>query len=307
MFAGEVITTFEERNVMRNLVMSRVISSGKSAAFPVTGVATTKYHIPGENILEGDFNYQSSPESAEKEIFVDRLLLSSVFMPKIHEKMLHYDLRSIYSTEIGRALAKKFDVNALIVAIKAARASANLPSGKVGGSGAAAPSACTNANMLTSGADILAALFAAAQRLDENDVPESDRYALIKPSMYYALVQNQDLLNRDFGGANGVFSDGTVYKAAGITLVKTTHIPTTTLSDTTNKQDATQANDYQGAFGSTAGIVFHKSATGVVRLEDLAVETEYKIEYQGSILVAKYAVGHGILRPEGAVELRTAI
>ena len=39
-FAGEVLTTFEETNVMKPLHTIRTINNGKSAQFPVTGTAT---------------------------------------------------------------------------------------------------------------------------------------------------------------------------------------------------------------------------------------------------------------------------
>ena len=34
-FSGEVLTTFDELNIMKGLHMTRTISSGKSAQFPV--------------------------------------------------------------------------------------------------------------------------------------------------------------------------------------------------------------------------------------------------------------------------------
>jgi hypothetical protein len=39
---------------------------------------------------------------------------------------------------------------------------------------------------------------------------------------------------------------------------------------------------------------------------DLAMETDYDIRLQGNLMVAKYAMGSGILRPECAIELKTA-
>ena len=39
---------------------------------------------------------------------------------------------------------------------------------------------------------------------------------------------------------------------------------------------------------------------------DLAVESEYDIRRQGTLMVAKYAMGHGALRPEAAVQIQTA-
>ena len=50
-FAGEVLTTFEANNAMMPLHRVRTISSGKTAQFPVTGVAAAKYHTPGESLL----------------------------------------------------------------------------------------------------------------------------------------------------------------------------------------------------------------------------------------------------------------
>ena len=51
-FAGEVLATFEESNVMKPLHTIRTISSGKSAQFIVTGAATSRYHTPGESLLD---------------------------------------------------------------------------------------------------------------------------------------------------------------------------------------------------------------------------------------------------------------
>jgi len=48
-----------------------------------------------------------------------------------------------------------------------------------------------------------------------------------------------------------------------------------------------------------------KEAVGTVKLLDLAMESEYDIRRQGTLMVAKYAMGHGILRPECAIELAT--
>ena len=56
----------------------------------------------------------------------------------------------------------------------------------------------------------------------------------------------------------------------------------------------------------TVAIIAHTSAVGTVKLMDLAVESEYDIRRQGTLMVAKYAVGHGALRPEAAVQIQTA-
>jgi hypothetical protein len=52
-----------------------------------------------------------------------------------------------------------------------------------------------------------------------------------------------------------------------------------------------------------------KQAIGTVKLMDLAVEQttgDFNIMYQGTLMAAKYAMGHGVLRPDCAVEIKIA-
>lgn len=57
LFAGEVITQFEEKNIMMGLHQVRTINNGKSASFPVMGTASAAYHAVGEEILGGSVKH----------------------------------------------------------------------------------------------------------------------------------------------------------------------------------------------------------------------------------------------------------
>lgn len=291
-FAGEVLTTFETENVFKPLHLIRTIENGKSAQFPVTGTATAKYHSPGDNMLLAANSYINQIAHSERVIHIDGLLTSSTFISKIDEAMNHYDVRSIYTTELGRALAKKFDNTIARVVIKAARASANLTGGKgdqfvdVTGAG----------STTITGAKLADAIYAAAQKLDEADVPSEERYAVLSPANYYLLVQ--EVAKYTNANAIGSYVDGSVVRVGGVQIVKSNNLPSTNISSAEGNNGG-----YTGDFSGTVGVVFHKNAVGTVKLLDLAVESEYKIELQGTFMVAKYAMGHGILRPECAVEL----
>jgi hypothetical protein len=287
-FPGEVMGAFDETNVMEGLHTIRNIQSGKSAQFPATGKATAAYHTPGNQLLgTNQINH------AERIINIDSLLVSDVFVANIDEAMNHYDVRGEYAKQLGSSLARKFDQQTLQVAILAARAAATVTGGNGG-------SQLSNLSAKTDG-DVLAGMvFDAAQTLDEKDVPEDDRYCVIKPAQYYLLVQTTKVLNRDWGGS-GVYADGKVMKAAGISFVKSNNLPTSLIS-----AEAGTNNAYDGDFTNTAASVFHKSAVGTVKLLGLATEKEYQISRQGTLMVAKYAMGHGILRPEASVELVAA-
>ena len=286
-FAGEVLTAFDETNVAASRSMVRTITSGKSAQFPATWKGTAAYHVPGTQLQGTGVGHN------ERVITIDDLLVADRFISNIDEAMNHYDVRSIYSRDIGMALARTFDKNLLQVGLLTARATATVSGGNGG-------SALTDANYLTTVANLETGIFQAAQKLDEKDVPSNDRYVALKPQQYYQLVQSSArVINRDYNpNPNGSFSQGSVFQIGGVEIVKTNNLPQSNV--------VTGPAAYQGNFSTVAGLVWQKGAMGTVKLLDLAVEQDYLIEYQGSLLIGKYAVGHGILRPECAVELKTA-
>ena len=322
-FAGEILTTFESNNIFKPLHTVRTIENGKSAQFPVTGIATASYHTPGANIADAGNSYLSDPKKNEKVITIDDVLLASSFLSNIDDVKNHYDIRSVYSTELGRALSKRFDIALAKVFIAAARdATPGVTGGNVGAqvdipnNDLSAPGSDGTKAAFT-GADLTAALFTAAAKLDNNDVPSEGRFCVLTPPDYYRLITgasgalsvSTSASNKDVGGS-GSLASGTIPQVAGIDIYKSTHIPTTDLSAVATG-DGAASNDvfggsgsgYNGDFRNTVGIVAHPSAVGTVKLLDLATESEYQIERQGTLFVAKYAMGHGILRGECALEL----
>ena len=321
-FSGEILQTFEESNIFKPLHTVRTIESGKSAQFPVTGIASAAYHTPGENIADAGNSYLSDIKKAEQVITIDKMLLASTFLSNIDDVKNHYDIRSVYANELGKALALRFDTAIAKVFIAAARSSAVVTGGKTGGQldvanndfsagdVAGTPAAVT-------GSELITALFTAAQKLDENDIPSDGRFAVLRPSEYYKLITggsgavaiNTSAANKDVGGS-GSLASGSIAQVAGISIYKSTHIPSTDLS-AVSTGDGASNNDvfggsgvgYNGDFRNSLGIVGHSAAVGTVKLLDLATESEYQIERQGTLFVAKYAMGHGILRPECAIEL----
>jgi acetyltransferase-like isoleucine patch superfamily enzyme len=195
---------------------------------------------------------------------------------------------------MGRALANKVDQHLLQLSVLAAAASTTITGGNGGTS-------VTDADCKTNAASMITSIFECAQALDENDVPSQDRWCVVTPDVYYQLVANDKILNRDFGGNNGVYSDGTVIKVAGINIVKS-NTAVTAFTDQSTAISGTN-NTYNVDAQYVGAVVFHKSAIGTVKLMDLAMESEYDIRRQGTLMVAKMALGHGILRPESACKI----
>ena len=287
LFGGEVMGAFNLANVMGDKHRVRTISGGKSAQFPAIGKTSAGYHTPGTEIVGTPIKQN------ERVITIDDLLLSSVYVAEIDELKNHYDVRSEYSRQLGEALADHYDRNVLRNFLLAARASATVTGEDGGGS-------ATNAAYRTDASVLAGGIFAAAQAFDEKGIPETERFIAIKPTQYYLAAQKTDLINKDWGGA-GSYSDGKIMTVGGVTLLKTNKLPTS--DDSANTGIPSQ---YRASFVNTAAVAFHPWAVGTVKLMDMKTEAEWDMRRQSTLMLAKYAVGHGILRPEAAFELKVA-
>lgn len=289
-FSGEVLTSFQKKQVMMDKHQVRTITHGKSAQFPVMGRASANYHTPGEQITGGAVKH------AERIITIDDLLISPTFIANLDEAKNHYDVRSVYSGEMGQKLANTMDKHVLQMGVLAAREAKTIDDpDQFGGSQIFGVTA-------TDGDVIAEAMFDAAQIYDEKDVSEDDRFFFVRPEQFYALARSTKILNRDWGG-EGSYAGGNVIRVAGITIVKTNNLPRSNVAAGT--LEAGSNDKYAGDFSNTIGLMLHPSAVGTVKLMDLGMEGEYQINRQGTLMVAKYAVGHGVLRPEAAIELRS--
>ena len=103
-FSGEVLTAFERMCVFKELTQKRTIQSGRSAQFPVTGRFGAKYHVPGTPILG-----QGNMSQNEVVIRIDDILVADASLYSLDEAKAHFDVRSIYSNELGEALSREYD------------------------------------------------------------------------------------------------------------------------------------------------------------------------------------------------------
>lgn len=312
-FSGEVMTTFEAEAVFKNFTRVRTISSGKSAQFPFIGNVSAGYHSPGTEMVGNDVYH------AERVINVDQLLTSHVSIANIDEAMNHYDVRAPYTTEIGRALAYAMDTKLARVIARAARTGAVLNDTRYptwGASGANSSNWATgtdntdlaDAGAATTASTLLGKIWKVAEIFDTKNVPQTGRYLALKPAQYYLLLQNGNsmtnslILNKDIGG-QGSYSTASMPMVAGFSVVKSIHIPSTDF--TADTSSATGGNNYNGDFSKTVALAWQGECVGTVKLMDISSESEYSVARQATLMVSKYAMGHGVLRPECAAEITT--
>jgi hypothetical protein len=311
-FSGEVITAFDRACVFKGMTQDRTIQNGKSAQFPVTGRFTSRFHVPGKQI-EGQGNMAQN----EVVIKIDDLLIADAALYDLDEAKNHYDIRSIYSRELGNALARAYDKRIARVLTLGAREATgdldrNLPAGLSPNDPYRTGTRVDINKAIPSPDDYVAAVFAAARALDEKDVPADGRVLVCSPEVFYTLIQSSRAVNQDFNqqGENGSYSKGQIAQLAGFTIYRSNHIKQGNVVKVSGEKGFTfnQVDTYLSSvdMSKTKMLAFQKGAVGVLKLRDLSMQmtgNDYNVQYQATLMVAKYACGFGYLRPEAIVEI----
>lgn len=305
MFSGEVLTAFTRATKLMDKHIVRTIAHGKSASFPVMGRTQAHYLAPGKNLDD----LRKKMEHNERIIEIDGLLTADCMITDIEDAMNHYDVRTEYSRQLGEALALSADyaiINEL--ANLAKKTSAGMPENipdnstlKNPGTGKAIEIATgvDEETTVAYGNKLLEGLINARAAFTKNNVPSGDRYFLTTPEGYSAILR---ALMPDSANYAAIFNptDGTLKNVCGFQIVEVPHFHNEGV-------DGKHTLDAQFTAAKLQGIAFHRSAVGTVKLKDLAMERARRAEFQADHIIAKYAMGHGGLRPEAvAVFVKTA-
>lgn len=314
-FGGEVLTAFTRTSVTMNKHLVRSIQSGKSAQFPVLGRTKAAYLQPGENLDDK----RKDMKHTEKTINIDGLLTADVLIYDIEDAMNHYDVRSEYTAQLGESLALAADGAVLAEMAKLC----NLPAASnenIAGLGTASvlevgAAADLQGDQVKLGQAIIAQLTLARARLTKNYVPSADRTFYTTPDNYSAILA---ALMPNAANYQALIdpSTGSIRNVMGFEVIEVPHLTAggagNDREDAPSEQKhafpATATGDTKVALDTVVGLFCHRSAVGTVKLKDMALERARRANYQADQIIAKYAMGHGGLRPEavGALVFKKA-
>lgn len=305
-FGGEVLTAFARTSVTTSRHMVRSISSGKSAQFPVLGRTQAAYLAPGENLDD----IRKDIKHTEKVITIDGLLTADVLIYDIEDAMNHYDVRSEYTSQLGESLAMAAD-GAVLAEIAGLCNVESTYNENIAGLGTATVIETTQAkaaltDQVALGKEIIAALTKARAALTKNYVPASDRVFYCDPDSYSAILAA--LMPNAANYAALIDPEkGSIRNVMGFEVVEVPHLTAggagTSRENTTGQKHAFPASkggNNKVAKDNVIGLFMHRSAVGTVKLRDLALERARRANFQADQIIAKYAMGHGGLRPEAA-------
>lgn len=284
-FSNEVIRAFERKCIMAKYSWTRTITSGKSCEFPVLGKASAYYHTPGDELNGQDIRHSA------KVVTIDGLVVAPVYIASIDEAMNDWELRSPYADELGKGLANKTDQNLICEYVKGARAASILTPDMPAGTSVVLANSMTDADVLVDG------IVARTVALEENDADIDNLFALVRPAQYHLMLKSTRMVNKDYGDdRNGVFASGIIPNIDGVAVIKSNNFPKTADSgDSYHTVDTTK----------TACIVADPRAVGTVKLIDLAMEQAWIPTRQATLVLGKYAMGHGFLNPALISEIKS--
>jgi hypothetical protein len=301
-FGGEVITAFDFATITVDKVQTRTLSGGmRSARFPKIWKATAEYHVAGRELLGNEI------ETGEITITPDEILVAHTAIYDLDEILSHFEVRSQFSNELGRALARVYDKNNFRQIIKAARTPVDGPF--PGGD------SVVDANLVNTGsidgADWIDAIRAANKKLFNKDVPESEpRYLVVNWDVFDAIKYAKDangnyiVLNRDIQGipaSGGIAHRDETLVIDGVTIFKSRNMPT---ANETNDTDVYAK--YRADYSKTTGILWTPMAVANVKMKDISLEQTRDVRRLEDFMVASMLAGHGTLRPECAIEFKTS-
>lgn len=305
MFAGEVNAIFDEKNVFEALHRRKSVGPGKSHQFPFISDASGGYHTKGEDIFEEDKGYVQSIQHRERIISVDKPYLSTVAIDSWEEMINHYDVRMTYAHKLGGAIARHRDLTVGRILTLAARDSTgNFSGAGVNGTVLLSGQSITDADADTNAASMIDSFITIASGFAEREIEPHRAVAVVKPAMFFAMVDNGELIHIDYGNSgNGSKAAGTLSRAFGMRVMWSNHVGE---SAAYTGDSAVEFNTYTVDRTNQEALVFTPEACGTVERQGLTTEVEWAPNYRADFLITSWTGGTGILRPECAAEVKTA-
>ena len=185
----------------------------------------------------------SSPTFDNISVKVDTLVLARTNQFLLDDFLQHLSVRKEVGIEHGKTIGKFFDEAFIIQGIKAAQITNVDPAGvSLGGWEGAAPTniSRTAPEGFQGGTSVILplaldeldgdamsqAIQDMCQNIEEKDVELSGGVVLVRPAQYYALLNSDKLMNKDFSSMNGDFAQGKVLMANGVRIQTTNRFPT---------------------------------------------------------------------------------
>tara|TARA_R110002167_G_scaffold312541_1_gene518206 strand:- start:2876 stop:3808 length:933 start_codon:yes stop_codon:yes gene_type:complete len=279
LWSDEVIAGYKSNLVLGNLV-TKINHSGKKGdtihiPAPVRGSANVKA-ANTQVVLQGDTH-------GTVNLSIDKHYEYSVVIEDLVEVQALSSLRRFYTDDAGYALATQVDNDLFTL-------SEGLQGGTVGGTGTSLwekaviggdgstdfVGGTSNASDITD-----AGIRAMILRLDNADVPMSDRCLIVPPVAMNDMLGINRFTEQQFIGDGNAIKTGKIGSIYGMDVFVSSNCPTVATTNSVSVR---------------IGLMLHKDALALVEQMGVRSQTQYKQEYLGDLFTSDTIYGVGELR-----------
>lgn len=269
----EVLAAYKKRLVMANLVSKMNHKGKKGDTINIPRPA----RADGTAKAEGTVVTLQAFTDTNKAISLNNHWEYSRLIEDITEAQALASLRKFFTDDAGYALAKRVDTVLHTIGATLGGGTA-YSTAVIGSNGSTVWSQAGSGN----GAALAdAGIRRVIQTFDDNDVPDQDRYLVIPPVAKNSLLGTARFTEQAFVGDGNAIKNGRVGSVYGVEVYVSSNCPTV------------EAND---SSAYRAAMMFQKDA--LVYVEQLAprVQTQYKLEALGTLLVSDVIFGASAVR-----------
>jgi len=281
-WSDDVIAAYKANLVMRPLVNVLPFEGQKGDLIhipkPTRGVASTKASETQVTLI--------AATETETTIPINQHWHYARLIEDLISKQGLDSFRRFYTDDAGYALAKRVDT--YIGAFGSAfRTGSSYSGAYIGSDGTTAWDGTANSNAGNAGALTDEGIRRTIQRLDDADVPNNNRAWIVPPAEKRRLLGISRFTEQAFTGESGSdnsIRNGRIGNLYGTDVYVSTNVATVA--------DAGTATDQY------AVLYFHKDAVVFVEQLSPRMQSQYKLEWLGDLMVADTVFGGSCVRPE---------
>ena len=242
-YADAVEVRFLKQSFMRNYFTLKTVRGTDTVSNDRMGSTEL------QKVTRGKRPVDHAPTFDNVSVKVDTIVLARTNQFLLEDFQERYSVRQDIGMEHGREIGKFFDESFVVQGIKGAQITSKDPEGNLSGGwqDAINPGSHTLPAVIERTAPkdfhggaitVLAqagdesdpelmerAIRRVCQTIEENDVDIEDAILLVRPSVYYTLLDNDKLISKDFSADGGDFANGEVLKSNGVRIHKTNRFP----------------------------------------------------------------------------------
>lgn len=297
-YTGVVEGTIARKSALQGFIPIRTVKGTSIIQSFAVGESALQKVVPGA-APDGTVN-----KFGKNTLTIDTLVLARSVFPLLETFQTSYDARAEVGREHGQKIAKFYDESFMIQAAKTALLSASKFSGVDAAAGHFGGSIVTLANA----ADALdpAKIYAAiadlftAMELKDVDPRTDDVMIVVKPDVFYILMQNEQLIRMDYVTSRGTSIESWVLKAFGVPVINSNNLPAGKVITGHLLSNSDNSNAYDGDFSKLVAVAFSPRALLAGETIPLTTGVFWSDEYKQWFVDAYLSYGVGPNRAEFA-------